>query len=51
MNSNKDPVCGMNIDPKKSSHKTEFQNKQYNFCCQGCLDKFKKNPKQFIKSE
>lgn len=45
----KDPVCGMEVDASKSTYKTEHHNKQYAFCCQQCMEKFKKNPKQFVK--
>jgi YHS domain-containing protein len=45
----KDPVCGMNVDSNHIQYKTEYQGKQYAFCCQQCLDKFKKNPEQFAR--
>lgn len=45
----KDPVCGMSIDPSESSYKTEYQQKKYSFCCKDCLDTFKKNPNQYVK--
>jgi YHS domain-containing protein len=43
----KDPVCGMNINPNQSKHKTEYQGKQYNFCSSECMEKFKKSPNQY----
>lgn len=45
----KDPVCGMNVDPSKSNFKAKHNEKDYAFCCQQCMEKFKKNPNQFSK--
>jgi len=45
----KDPVCGMNVDPAHSSHKAEHKHKKYSFCSGACMEKFKKNPDQFAK--
>jgi P-type Cu+ transporter len=45
----KDPVCGMSIDPKQSSYKTHHKNKEYAFCCQECLTTFKHNPDKYSK--
>jgi hypothetical protein len=35
----KDPVCGMNVDPK-TSLKAAWQNEEYFFCSERCKDKF-----------
>jgi YHS domain-containing protein len=43
----KDPVCGMSVDPSQSSYKIDYQQKKYAFCCKDCMDKFKKNPQEF----
>ncbi len=43
----KDPICGMNIDPSKAQYKADYQGKQYVFCSQQCLNKFKQNPGQY----
>jgi P-type Cu+ transporter len=45
----KDPVCGTDIDPARCNHKTTHHQKQYNFCCQQCLDAFKKSPEKYSK--
>ncbi len=47
MTQKKDPVCGMNVDSNQSRFKIAHQGKQYAFCCQECLEKFKKHPEQF----
>jgi YHS domain-containing protein len=46
----KDPVCGMNVDPKTASWKSEYQGKMYYFCAPGCKADFDKNPQKYIKS-
>ena len=44
----KDPVCGMDVDPNDSAGSFEFEKKTYHFCSTHCLTKFKKNPKSFL---
>ncbi len=51
VNQSKDPVCGMNVTSNHSQYKTEFKGKQYTFCCQQCLTKFKQNPSQYSSKE
>jgi Cu+-exporting ATPase len=46
----KDPVCGMNINPSECPYKTEHKNKQYSFCCKECMTAFKNNPDKFSKA-
>lgn len=49
MKKEKDPVCGMSVDPSQTNFKTEHHNKKFAFCCKDCMEKFKKNPQQFSK--
>jgi Cu+-exporting ATPase len=42
-----DPVCGMQVDPATSKHVLEHEGARYAFCCAGCLNKFKADPKQY----
>ena len=44
----KDPVCGMSVDPKNSTFKSEFKGVTYFFCSQHCKTQFDQNPEQFI---
>lgn len=44
----KDPVCGMNVDEKKSA-KMNYKGETYYFCNATCQFAFEKNPKQFTK--
>jgi P-type Cu+ transporter len=43
----KDPVCGMTVRPDARFH-TAFGGQTYLFCCQGCLDRFVKEPAKFL---
>ena len=42
-------VTGTKIDPSKAYSKTVYKGKTYYFCCAGCPEEFKKNPKKYIK--
>lgn len=44
----KDPVCGMDVDPKTSTEKSEYQGKTYYFCSGGCKKTFDKEPQKFV---
>ena len=43
----KDPVCGMDVEPSKTPHKSEYQGRTYHFCSEGCKKKFDANPKKY----
>ena len=43
----KDPVCGMNVDEKTATLKSEYIGKTYYFCNQSCKVVFDKNPQRF----
>jgi len=42
------PVMSSPFIVKPDSPKTEYQGKTYHFCCEGCVEQFKKNPASFI---
>lgn len=44
----KDPVCGMNVDPANATHKTQHNGKTYYFCSPGCKKAFEANPGKFL---
>jgi Cu+-exporting ATPase len=44
-----DPVCGMDIEDQDAVGTVEHLGTRYYFCSQGCLDKFKANPDQYLK--
>ena len=39
----KDPVCGMQIDPNNAAGQSTYQAKTYYFCSPACKQKFDKN--------
>jgi Cu+-exporting ATPase len=45
-----DPVCGMDIEEQDAAGTLEHKGNRYYFCSQSCLDKFKANPDQYLKS-
>jgi 3-oxoadipate enol-lactonase len=45
----KDPVCGMDVDPKKAAGESDYQGKTYYFCSLGCKKEFDQSPENFLK--
>ena len=43
----KDPVCGMEIDPKTAAGKSEYKGQTYYFCSLGCKKAFDKEPQKY----
>jgi YHS domain-containing protein len=44
----KDPVCGMDVDPKTAAGKSEYQGQTYYFCSVGCKKDFDKEPQKYV---
>ena len=44
----KDPVCGMTVDPARAKATHEHAGKTYYFCCPGCKEKFKADPAKYL---
>ena len=44
----RDPVCGMNVNPATAKHVHEHAGKRYYFCCGGCAEKFKADPEAYL---
>ncbi|HEX7395074.1 MAG TPA: YHS domain-containing protein [Anaerolineaceae bacterium] len=47
----KDPVCGMEIDPKTAAGKSDYQGQTYYFCSVGCKKAFDQEPQKYVKAE
>ena len=45
----KDPVCGMQVDPKSAAGHASHEGMTYYFCAAGCKAKFEKNPGQYAR--
>ncbi|MBI4330073.1 MAG: YHS domain-containing protein [Chloroflexi bacterium] len=46
----KDPVCGMDVDPSKTTLVATHEGKSYYFCAPSCLKSFKDNPARYLAS-
>ena len=44
----KDPVCGMDVDPKTAKHTSVYQGKTYYFCAPGCKKAFDAEPHKYL---
>jgi Cu+-exporting ATPase len=44
----RDPVCGMSVDPTKAASTAEHEGKLYHFCCRGCAEKFRRDPERYL---
>src|SRR5271168_2271143 len=44
----RDPVCGMNVNPATAKHIHDHAGKNFYFCCAPCLEKFKADPAKYL---
>ena len=44
----RDPVCGMMVDPRHPPAKTDYKGKTYYFCSREDKERFDKNPAKYI---
>jgi Cu+-exporting ATPase len=44
---NRDPVCNMEIDEQSAAGRSEYQGQTYYFCSQSCKKEFDQNPQQY----
>ncbi|MGH9573907.1 MAG: heavy metal translocating P-type ATPase [Candidatus Acidiferrales bacterium] len=44
----KDPVCGMNVDPDRAKARIDHAAKTYFFCSEGCAVKFRADPEKYL---
>jgi Cu+-exporting ATPase len=45
----RDPVCGMQVDPAKAAGSSEYNGKTYYFCAKACKTKFDASPQNYVK--
>lgn len=45
----KDPVCGMQVDPAKAAGSSVHEGRTYYFCSPVCKQKFDANPGQYAR--
>lgn len=44
----KDPVCGMDVDPSTAAGSSEYKGTTYYFCAPGCKRQFDKDPERYL---
>jgi Cu+-exporting ATPase len=44
----KDPVCGMEVDPKKAPAQSNYKEQMIYFCAVGCKQEFDANPEKYL---
>jgi len=44
----KDPVCGMSVDPQSARHPSQHEGKTYFFCAPGCKKAFEAGPAKYL---
>lgn len=47
----KDPVCGMEVDEKKTAGKVEYEGQTYYFCSPDCKTTFEQDPEKYVQPE
>ncbi len=45
----RDPVCGMDVDPEKAAGVENFQGRTYSFCSTSCQQKFRAEPAKYLR--
>ncbi len=44
----RDPVCGMQVDPAKAGAWVDHAGRSYYFCCPACADRFRASPEKYL---
>ena len=44
----RDPVCQMDVDPKKAAAQSTYKGQTYYFCAAGCKEKFDRDPERYL---
>ncbi len=44
----RDPVCGMSVDPSRAKSQREHAGDTYYFCCESCANKFTASPSTYL---
>lgn len=47
----KDPVCGMQIDPKSAAGQSQYNGQTYYFCSDSCKRKFDLDPAHYARPQ
>jgi P-type Cu+ transporter len=47
----KDPVCGMLVDPEQTAGRREYAGKTYYLCSPTCLSRFDAEPQRYAQAQ
>jgi YHS domain-containing protein len=47
----RDPVCGMMVEPDKAAATSEYKGQTYYFCARGCKVAFDRDPEKYLRQE
>ena len=50
-NTNRDPVCNMEVEAQTAADRSQYQGQTYYFCSQDCKEKFDRNPEQYAQQK
>lgn len=48
VDSQRDPVCNMEIDEQSAAGRSQYEGQTYYFCTESCKDEFELNPQQYV---
>lgn len=43
-----DPICGMSVEIKGAEYHTQYEGKDFYFCCGSCLHRFENEPEKYL---
>ena len=43
-----DPVCKMDVDPKRAAAQSQHEGRTYYFCAVGCKQRFDREPEKYL---
>ncbi|TKA88663.1 heavy metal translocating P-type ATPase [Guyparkeria sp. SB14A] len=46
-----DPVCGMQVDPATSEHRSEYHGETFHFCSAHCRERFEDDPERYLSGD
>lgn len=46
----RDPICGMQVDPRTAAGQSEYQGQTYYFCSPGCKKTFDAAPQKYAEA-
>jgi YHS domain-containing protein len=47
----KDPVCGMDVNPANAPAQSNYRGRTFYFCSQDCKEQFEREPQRYVGQE